>query len=67
MAKATDLSNSSHICPSCGSKNTGKIAVDMSYCRECCVQYDTNTNHMYEIGRDGELICVCENEFSNCG
>ena len=67
MVKVTDLLNLLYICPACGSKNTGKIAVDLYFCRECCVQYGINTNQIYEIGFDGELVCVCENEFSNCG
>ena len=39
------------ICPSCGSKEVGKVAKNTWYCRDCCVEY-TNRS-VYTLTKQG--------------
>lgn len=42
------------ICPLCGSKAVGQIALDRYYCWDCLVEYDKN-NRIHEVLEDGSL------------
>lgn len=44
-------------CPNCNSSNTGRVASNQYYCRECCVEFLQAKGglHVYAVDPEGEL------------
>jgi len=56
-----------HKCPACGSGRVNPVTDKNSYCSNCFIEFDFSSGKEYTILYSGDLVDICENEFSDCG
>jgi hypothetical protein len=48
------------LCPQCGSRSIGKVAVDQYYCWECCIEFAQSGEAVrcFQVNEEGELLRI---------
>lgn len=52
-------------CPACNSRSTGRVGADQFYCWDCCVEFSVDPSgatQIYEVGEEGDLVNLAEEE-----
>lgn len=48
------------LCPQCGSRAIGRVAVDQYYCWECCIEFALSGEAVrcFQVNEEGELLRI---------